>query len=171
MDYVARGNAHLPGKPAEALKDYAAASALNPRYLAAWQNQAHVLSEYLDQPEQALDRLDKALALNPDYTAATIGRAVLLARLGQGDAARKGAERALAQSDDATVRYQVACVYALLSKKNPDDARTAFNHLRVALREQYSDFAGIEKDTDLADIRETKEFRVIVDSAKELRAK
>ena len=171
MDYVARGNAHLPAKPAEALKDYAAASALNPRYLAAWQNQAHVLSEYLDQAEQALDRLDKALVLNPDYTAATVGRAVLLARLGQGNAARQGAERALAQSDDPTVRYQVACVYALLSKKNPDDARTALNHLRVALREQYSDFAGIEKDADLADIRDTKEFRAIIDSAKELRAK
>ena len=170
-DYLARGNSKLPKDPAGALSDFAKAAELNPRYVAAWQNQAHVLSEYLDQPEQALDRLDKAVELNPGYAPATIGRAVIQARQGNRGEALKGAGSALAQSDDPLVRYQVACVYAILSKNTPDDAGIALEHLRVALRENYADFANIDSDTDLAAIRASKEFKAIVSSAKELRAK
>ena len=171
VDYLARGMAKLPKDAAGALADFAKAAELNPRYLAAWQNQAHVLSECLDQPEQALDRLDKAVELNPGYAPALVGRAVIHARSGKRDAALKGAEFALAQSDDPLVRYQVACVYAILSKDSPDDARIALDHLRVALREKFADFATIDADTDLANIRGSKEFAAIVNSAKELRTR
>ena len=83
----------MPNKPADALKDFAKAAELNPRFLAAWQNQAHVLSDYLNEPDQALDRLDKALELNPDYALAVVGKAVIQARLGHRDDAKKAAER------------------------------------------------------------------------------
>lgn len=170
-DYLARGIANIAKDPAGSLKDFAKAAELNPRYLPAWQNQAHVLSECLDQPEQALDRLDKAVELNPGYAPALVGRAVIHARSGKRAEALKGAEFALAQSDDPLVRYQVACVYAILSKGNADDTRIALDHLRVALREKFADFATIDADADLANIRGSKEFAIIVGSAKELRAK
>ena len=170
-DYLARGRTKLSKDPAGALTDFAKSAELNPRYLAAWQNQAHVLSECLDQPEQALDRLDKAVELNPGYAPAVVGRAVIQARLGHADEARKGAEAALALTDDPTVRYQVACVFALLAKKTPADARASLDHLRAALRDHYTDFATLDADIDLAAIRDGKDFRAIVGAAKELRAK
>lgn len=170
-DYMARGAAKLPKDPAGALADFAKATELNPRYTAAWQNQAHVLSEYLDQPEQALDRLDSAVKLNPGYAPALVGRAVVLARTGKRKEAVADAEAALAASEDPLVRYQVACVYALSAKANPGDAGTALEHLRIAFRDRYNDFATVDADTDLANLRGNKEFETLVASAKELRTK
>lgn len=170
-DYVARGNSKLPKDAAGALADYAKATAMNPRYLAGWQNQAHVLADVLDQPDRSLDMLDKAVELNPGFAPALVGRAVVNARLGKRDIAVKDAEAALKQSDDSLVRFQVACTYALSAKANAEDGRTALDHLRKALRGGYADFAGIAKDTDLDGIRELGEFKTIVDSAKELYAK
>jgi len=170
-DYVARGNSKLPKDAAGALADYAKAAELNPRYLAAWQNQSHVLAEYLDQPDRSLDMLDRAVEVNPGFAPALVGRAVIHARLGKREEALKAAEAALKQSDDSLVRFQVACAYALSAKANPDDARPALDHLRKALRDGYSDFRNIAKDGDLDGIRELKEFKTIVDSAKELYAK
>ena len=170
-DYLARGSSKLAKDPTGALADFAKAAELNPRYLAAWQNQAHVLSERLDQPEQALDRLDKAVELHAGYAPAVAGRAVVQARLGQRDEARKGADAALALSDDPVVRYQAACVYSLTSKAAPDDANTALGHLRAALRDGYANFANIAADPDLADLRSTAEFDAVVAAAKKLRAR
>jgi tetratricopeptide (TPR) repeat protein len=170
-DYVARGRSKLSKDPAGALADYAKATELNPRYLSAWQNSAHVLAERLDQPDRSLDMLDKAVAVNPGFAPALAGRAVIHARLGKRDDALRSAEAALKQSDDSLIRFQVACTYALSAKANPDDARAALDHLRKALRDGYADFANIAKDSDLDGIRELKEFKTIVDSAKELYAK
>ncbi len=170
-DYVTRGLSKLAKDPAGALADYAKAAELNPRYLAAWQNQAHVLAERLDQPDRSLDMLDRAVEVNPGFAPALAGRAVIHARLGKRDEALRSAEAALKQSDDSLVRFQVACTYALSAKANPDDARAALDHLRKALRDGYADFGNIAKDTDLDGIRELKEFGTIVDAAKELYAK
>lgn len=170
-DLTARGNAKLRQDPEGALKDYVKATEVNPRYLPAWQNQAHVLGEIFDKPNQAIDCLDRALELNPGYAPGIIGRAVVHARIGKTDEARQGAEFAIKQSGDSLVLYQVACVYAILSKTRPDEAKVALDHLRIALRKKYSDFDTIAKDSDLDAIREMKEFKLIVDSAKEMKAK
>jgi eukaryotic-like serine/threonine-protein kinase len=170
-DLTARGNAKLRQDPEGALKDYVKATEVNPRYLPAWQNQAHVLGEIFDKPNQAINCLDRALELNPGYAPGIIGRAVVHARLGKTDEARKGAELAIKQSGDSFVLYQVACVYAILSKSCPEEAKAALDHLRIALRKKYSDFDTIAKDSDLDAIRKLEEFKLIVDSAKEMKAK
>ena len=170
-DLTARGNTKLRLDPEGALADYVKAADVNPLYFPAWQNQAHVLGERLNKPHRAVACLDRALELNPGCALAIVGRAVVHARLGKSDEARNGAELAVKQSGDPFVLYQVACVYALISKAHPEEAKVALDHLRVALRKKYSDFDTIAKDSDLDAIRDSEEFKLIVDSAKEMKAK
>lgn len=170
-DLTARGNTKLRRDPEGALKDYVKATEVNPRYLPAWQNQAHILGEIFDKPNQAIHCLDRTLELNPGYASALIGRAVIYARIGKIDEARQGAESAIKQSNDSYVQYQVACVHAILSKTSPEAAEVALDHLRTAFQNGYCDFAAVAIDPDLDALRKLKEFKVIVDSAKEMKAK
>lgn len=176
-DFVARGLDRLRNGGNEAadwqvaLADFEKAVELNPRYLNAWQNQAHVYADKLAQPDKAIAALDKALALAPEYAPARAGRAVVLARLGKRADAHAEAEKALALTADPTVRYQVACVYALTSKDDPTDAAVAVQHLRRALRDGYAALDDIETDADLADLRASAEYRQVIAAAKQMRAK
>jgi len=170
-DYIARGRHRSAKDPKAALADFERASEMNPRYVNAWQNQAHVLSEKLGQPEKAMAVLDKALELAPEFAPARVGRAVLLARAGKRTEAHADAEKALAVSRDAEVRYQVACVYALTSKAQPTDKALAVQHFRVALQLGYAEFDVIDSDTDLATLRDENAFTWELFRAKQLRAK
>jgi len=171
MDYVARGKSRVADDTKAALADFERATEMNPRYLSAWQNQAHVYSEKLGQPEKALAALDKALALAPEFAPARVGRAVLLARTGKRADAHAEADKALAVSRDAEVRYQVACVYALTAKTEPTDKALAIQHFRMALQLGYAAFDVIDKDEDLATLRDDAAFKWVLFGAKQLRAK
>jgi serine/threonine protein kinase/Flp pilus assembly protein TadD len=164
--WIARGVAKLSSDLPGALADFEKAAELNPRSLAALQNQAHVLSK-LGRNEQAIRLLDHEIELYPDYVPARAGRGVLRARLRQREAAHEDAEDALARDFGAATQYQVAGIFALTSRQEPDDRSQALRYLSSALRKGYG-FEFLEGDKDLDPIRDTPEFRQIVEATRAL---
>src|SRR5262249_10843028 len=111
--------------------------------------------------------LDQALTWYPDYVLARVGRAVLLARLGKREAALRDAREALKGTPSPGVVYQAAGVYALTSRQNAADQAEAFRLLAAALRDEYGGNR-LEKGPDLAPIRQTPQFRRLVEASRAL---
>jgi tetratricopeptide (TPR) repeat protein len=166
--WLARGIARLSSDLLGALADFENAARLNPRSLAALQNQAHVLSR-LGRNEQALRVLDQVIELYPDYVPARAGRGVLRARLQQRKAAHEDADEALARDFGPATQYQVAGIFALTSRQVPADRSEALRYLSSALRKGFG-FELLEKDKDLDPIRDRPEFRQLVNAARALQA-
>ncbi len=166
--WIARGIHQLNHNPKAALADFEQALRLNPRSADALQNKAHVLAEKLRRNEESLRTLNRLVELYPDSVKARNGRGVVLARLGQREAAIRDAEETLRRDASPPRFYQVACIYALTSKLHTDDRFPAFRFLSSALRSGYG-FQYLEIDTDLDPIRELPEFRRLADAARALR--
>jgi tetratricopeptide (TPR) repeat protein len=167
-DYLTRGMAWLrQQKPQKALADFDRALEINPQSRMAWMNRAHVLAEHLDRQEDAAAALDRVLELYPQHAPALAGQAVVLARLGRRDRAHARIAEALLQDTGGEVRYQAGCVYALTSKQVPADADVALMHLVQAIRAQYG-LAFIDRDEDLAPLRERAGFRKLVEGVRAL---
>jgi tetratricopeptide (TPR) repeat protein len=120
-DWVARGIVHLAGQPQAALADFRKALEINPHSRLAWQNLAHVLGERLGRTKEAIQALDELIELYPDYVHARASRGVYRARLGQRDAAHRDAKESLLRSTLPVTFYQVAGIYALTTRQNPED--------------------------------------------------
>jgi tetratricopeptide (TPR) repeat protein len=166
LSWVARGMARLATDLQAALADFEEALKLDPRSQSALQNKAHVLGK-LGRTEEAVKALDTAVALYPDFVPARSGRGVLLARLGQRDAALRDAREALRRDTKPTTLYQAAGVYALTSQQAPDDRREAFRLLAAALRQGFG-FDLLAIDRDLDPVRADPEFNELVAAAKAL---
>jgi tetratricopeptide (TPR) repeat protein len=166
-DRVARGLSRLPGDPRGALADLDQALRDDPRSREALESKAHVLAEYLSRNEDAVAVLDQALTWHPEYTLARAGRAVLLARLGKREAALRDAREALRGNPEPGILYQVAGVYALTSRENDGDRAEAYRLLTEALRQNFGANL-LEKDPDLAPIRNEPRFRRLVEAARAL---
>ena len=151
QSWVARGLARLPANPQAALADFEAALRLEPRSMAALQNKAHVLGKYLQRTEDAVRILDEAVALYPEDVRPLAGRGILQARLGQDAKAVQDAEAALALEDLPANQYQVAGIYALVSRRDPSGAArtTAFRLLTLALKKGFGgELLAIDHDLD-----------------------
>jgi tetratricopeptide (TPR) repeat protein len=167
--WVARGLARLNREPQQALADFEQALKINPRSTAALQNQAHVLAEKLNRSADALAAMERAVASAPESGAARSGRGVLRARLGQRDVALRDAEDALLLDASAARQYQVACIYALTSVREPDDRPRALELLAAAVRQGYG-LDLIDGDQDLDALRKLPAFRRLAEAARALRA-
>jgi len=154
---LARGLARLPGDPDAALAEFDAALELDPRSLAALQDKAHVLVRYRKQTEEAVRVLDRAVALYPEDVRPRAGRGVLLARLGRNAAARADAELALTLEDTSANQYQVAGIYAWLSREDATLKDTAFRLLGSALKKGFGHDL-LATDPDLVPIRDDPRF-------------
>src|SRR5207248_1883565 len=110
---------------------------------------------------EAVAVLDELVRLYPDHVAGRCSRGVLLARLGRDGEARADAEACLKRSDEPATHYQAAGIYALTSRRHPDDRGLALRHLSAALRPGYSHDL-IRRDPDLGPIRNDPEFRRLV---------
>lgn len=166
--WVARGIAFLPGDPQRALADFDKAIEINPRSLAALQNKAHVLGKYLKKTEEAVQTLDAAIALYPDDARPRAGRGVYLARLGKRDAALEDATQALLLDTNPPNLYQVAGIYALTSKTDPEDQREALRLLAAALKKGFG-HEYLEADRDLDPLRDVPAFRRLVEASRAIR--
>jgi eukaryotic-like serine/threonine-protein kinase len=166
--WLARGYARLGSDPKGALADFDQALRLNPRSLAALQNKAHVLSK-LGRDREAVAVLDKVVEVYPDFIRGRAGRAVLRARLKQRAAAHDDVEECLTRDKTPLTTYQLAGVYALTSKDEPADRKEAFRLLSSALRRGCG-FDLLESDKDLDPIRDSREFKKLVEAAQAIRA-
>lgn len=169
LSWIARGLAHLPREPKKALHDFDQALKLEPRSLAGLQNKAHVLAKYFKHTEEAIQTLDKAIECYPDDARPRAGRGVYLARLGKRSAALKDAEQALLLDTSPDNLYQVAGIYALTSKTEPDDRQEALRLLTLALKKGFG-FEYLEIDRDLDPIRDLPAFRRVIEASRALRA-
>jgi tetratricopeptide (TPR) repeat protein len=166
--WVARGVARINTDPAGALADFEAALALNPRSHSALQNRAHVLGKQ-GKTADAVRSLDRLLEFYPDSVMGRAGRGVLHARLGNAAAALADARGALERDTAAAYQFQVGSIYALLAKHDPGHKAEAIRLLSAALRAGFG-FDLIETDKDLDPIRDTPEFKRVLDGARSLRA-
>src|SRR4029077_10667385 len=98
---------------------------------------------------------------------ARAGRGVSLARLGQREKALADAEDALLIDTRPPNLYQVACVYALTSRQNPQDRLRAFELLSYGLKGGFG-LDIVDSDSDLDPIRQTPEFGRLVAAARQL---
>jgi serine/threonine protein kinase/Flp pilus assembly protein TadD len=168
VSWVVRGVARLAGDDtAGAVADFDEALKLNPRSREALQNKAHVLSERMGRTTEAIAVLDKEVATYPDDVLARAGRGVLLARQGKRRAALDDAKAALRLDTEPSTLYQVAGIYALCSREQPDDRREAIRLLSSALRGGFG-FDLLETDPDLAPVRQLPEFRRLVAASRGL---
>jgi eukaryotic-like serine/threonine-protein kinase len=158
LSWITRGLAKLPADPQGALADFDAALELNPHSQPALQNKASVLSEQLGRTEEAVRVLDTAIEHHPDSVNALAGRGVLLGRLGRREAALSDAHAALAIDDSAGTLYQVAGLYALTSRQNPDDRLEALRLMAAALRKDSSWLKVVPTDPDLDAVRDQPDF-------------
>jgi eukaryotic-like serine/threonine-protein kinase len=163
--FVARGVARLHGDSAGALADFEGALAIDPRFRFALQSKAHVLGEVLGRGDEALKVLDTLLQFHPDQVEAMCGRGVQLARFGRRDPALRDAGNALKLDDSALTTYQVACIHALLAKKDPPRSRDALRLLSESVRKDRSWIAVARTDPDMAAIRGLPAFEELLRGA------
>jgi hypothetical protein len=121
-----------------------------------------VLAEYLNRGPDAVAALDRLLEQYPTSARAWGGRAVLRARLGDRAAAHRDATECLRRDTGPGTLYQLAGVYALTSKAQPEDRREALRLLAAAFTAGFRDFATLERDHDLDPIRQRPEFLALI---------
>lgn len=175
VGWVTRGIAKLPINPNDAvtkpdpkgaLADFEQALVLEPSYLDALRNKAHVLSRYQKDNEGSLAVLTETLRHYPRDVGSWAGRGVLHARLGKKAEALRDADQALALDYSPKNQYQVAGIYALLSKDDPEARAEAFRLLKSALLGGFG-FEYLDIDRDLDPIRNDPRFRQTIESARE----
>jgi tetratricopeptide (TPR) repeat protein len=167
VTWVARGYARLGTDLAGALRDFDGALAVNPRSLGALQNKSHVLSK-LDRTDEAIRVLDRVLELYPDYVKGRAGRGVMHARAENWAAAKADAVDALRRDSSPSNVYQIAGIYARLTRHDAAHKAEAIRLLSTALRAGFG-YDYIESDRDLDPIRDTPEFRRVLEGVRSLK--
>jgi serine/threonine protein kinase/Flp pilus assembly protein TadD len=163
ITWVTRGTARMNSDTLGAIKDFDSALALNARSIVALQNKAYVLS-CRNQTEDAIKVLDKEVDLYPEYTPARAGRGVLLARLGKWEVAKKDADEAIRQDHSPSNMFQVAGIYALLTKHDPVHKDEAIRLLSAAIRGGFGH--DLIDDQDLSPLFETPEYKRIAEGVR-----
>jgi len=170
LDWTARAVWRKDREPVQALADLDEALRRNPKLLNALQSKAAVLGDHLGKPAEAVAVLDRLLELYPSHTEARAGRGVYLARIGKVEAAREDARASLEADSSPFFLYQMAGLYAQISKHEPaGDARTeALRLLARAFRAGFDQLQLIPNDPDLDPIRTDPEFVRLVEHARQL---
>jgi eukaryotic-like serine/threonine-protein kinase len=161
-DWTARGMERQPRDPQGVLADYQGALKLDPRCLTALQDVANVLGENLRRTEDAIATL---LGFWSHYVPARARRGVSHGRLGHREAAHADAREALLRDGSPLNTYQVASIYALTSRQNPDDRYEALRLLSSALRRGF-DSELLDRDHDLDAIRADPEFDRLIEATR-----
>src|SRR5262249_57288252 len=113
---------------------------LDPRSRDAMQNKTIVLADSLKRPKDAVTEMDRLLDLYPHHVEARAGRGVYLARIGEEERAKRDAAEVLRDEPTAYRFFQMAGLYAQLSKGETDgkNRRAAFRMRSLARRHRFS---------------------------------
>ena len=170
ISWITRGFWKQSTDPKGAIADYDSALALNPRSADALKNKAIVLADSLNQPAEAIKVMDELLELYPTHTEARAGRAVYLSRMGEAKRAMADAAVVLKEEPTPFRLYQMAGMYAQLSKKDTSGAarQQALQLAAKAFRTGFDKLNLIAIDPDLDPIRHDAEFKELVQHARKL---
>ncbi len=166
--WVARGMAVLKSDPARAAHEFEQGIAKYPSSKPLLQNLVHVYADRLNRLTDALAIADRRIALSPHDSAALASRAVLHARTGDVEAAKKDGAQATANQPTPLTSLQLACAYALLAPAHPAEANDAIHHLQLALARDPKLALRAAADTDLAALHDNVEFQALIASATKL---
>lgn len=167
-DFSVRAHRVLKKDPAKALEYFKKAIELNPYFLSAWHNKAHVLSEKLDEWDLAIESLKQAIAIAPGFAHSRASLAVLYARTGKRDEAHREIQTALALSGDPEIVYQASSVYAVTSVKTPADRAKSLEYFRQCFREGFRKFSDVADDQDMKAMLEADDFKAVFEAAQKL---
>jgi serine/threonine protein kinase/Tfp pilus assembly protein PilF len=167
--WIARGLAKQTSDVPGALADFEQALRINPRSFEGLQNKA-AAQDRLGKDPESLQVMEQAVQLYPDSALTRGGRGVLLARIHQRDRAVADARAALLLDLSPATLYQVACIYSLTSKENPEDRREALHLLASALRGGFG-LEIVDTDTDFDPLRTLPAFKEAVAAARLLQAR
>ena len=105
-----------------------------------------------------LELLPNYVLQNPDDSRARMFHAVMLAEVGQKDAAlREGSQALEVSPGDPMMLYNCACLYSRLG-----EAQRAIEALRQAIAGGYGDLGWIAHDSDFDSLRENAEFKALI---------
>jgi eukaryotic-like serine/threonine-protein kinase len=169
VSWIARGYARIASDPKGALADTEEALRLNPRLLPGLQNKAHLLGR-MGRNQEAAEVLDRAVEWYPDFVQPRAGRGVYRARLFQRDLAHEDAVESLNRDKSASNVYQIAGIYALTSRTNPEDKVEALRLLSMAFAKDVNLLDLVDNDKELDPIRQDKKFIQLVDKTRAVRA-
>ncbi len=167
--WIARGSARRDRDPKGALADYEQALKINPRSFDGLQNKAALLCDKLGNDAAALQVMEQAVRLYPESVLTRGGRGVLLARAGRRSLALEDAQACLLLDAGPATQYQVACIYALTSKRHDADRLQALPLLSAALRAGFG-LEFVDQDHDLDPLRALPEFQRLRGAAQTLHA-
>jgi tetratricopeptide (TPR) repeat protein len=170
LSWVGRAETRLADDPKGALADVEEALKLNAFSVPGLQLKAHILGERLGRADDALAVLNRAVEFHPDHVPVRAGRGVELARRGKRDEALRDAAEALLRDTRPPNLYQVACIYALTSKTDPEDKVEALRLLWASLKTGFA-LDIVDTDTDLDPLRKDAEFKRVVTAARDYAAK
>ena len=171
-DWVAIGVQKIASSPEEALAAFRKAHQLEPTNIAALQNGAHVLSEQLQQPDQAIESMTRLIALRPKEAGNYATRGILSARLAREADALQDAEQAARMQPKAIEMLQLAGVYSLLSRcseaKKDRYISQSLDWMRRALAKDPQLVPMVDQDPDTEAVRDDANCEKILASAREL---
>jgi serine/threonine protein kinase/Tfp pilus assembly protein PilF len=165
--WIARALARRDRDPKGALADLNEALKINPRSFEGMQNKAAILSDKFNNDAEALKVLEAEVKVYPESVLALGGRGVLLARANNRARALDDARACLLLDTAPPTLYQVACIYSLLSKRNPEDRLEAMHLLSSALRNGFG-LEMVGTDTDLDPLRSDPQFQKMIVAARAL---
>ena len=161
-----RGLHRMTEQPEAALKDFDAALAINPTYREALANKSSILANTVDRPREAVVVYDRIMAFSPDWPTRA-NRGIVLARLGECDRARHDAEECLRGKTTAEGLFQMAGLYAQISRHEKAGAASAksIRLLESAVMKGFADLNRMRNDPDLEPLRGTAEFEHLLEVA------
>lgn len=169
LSYSTRGAWRMKSREFDkALADFDSAIALHPTAREALINKAVVLADHLHRESEAVAALDRLLAIEPDRVDARASRGVYLARLGRAAEARRDAAEALRVDRSAYRLFQVAGLFAQLSRGEPKAKDEALVYLGQALRAGFNNPNLLKTDPDLDPVRSDPRFQKILAAVDQL---
>jgi tetratricopeptide (TPR) repeat protein len=143
----------------EAIAMYEKAIALEPENASVYYNKGLVL-ENLNRYEEAIEMYDRAIALKPDDADYYNNKGIALWNLNRYEEALDIYKRCIEINPKAKdgYLYNIGCAYSLMG--HPEKALL---YLEQALQNGYKNFEWIEKDSDWGNIRETEEFKALIE--------
>ena len=168
--WTIRGEIRSRSSPADvagALAAFDAALEFDADHIPALRGKASLLSERLGKPESAIVLYERILMLDSEAADDRAAYAVLLARLGKREDARRAARACVERRPRALVQYQAASALALTAE-SPSERTEAIEALRVALKLDTSWAATMSTDTDLQSVSDDPRFQEIIRAAEKL---